>query len=207
MGCVPHLGNARETLVSSRVLRCAGGMGSGLSMGARREITKKYAREYASASKKVRGRLLDELVATTGWSRANARRQVAAAMIDRLVHHAEVLSLAGDSYRTRARRALLQQQATNNTTENNNQQGGQFSDDDKGSPGFPSNRRRAWCGFARADSPVHGRGWADDLGSAVGREGLHGVVRWQSHRGSARAPGLPTWCGSLCRVTVSFSAV
>jgi len=57
----------------------------------------------------------------------------AAAMIDRLVHHAEVLSLAGDSYRTRARRALLQQQATNNTTENNNQQGGQFSDDDKGS--------------------------------------------------------------------------
>ncbi|HZL80907.1 MAG TPA: hypothetical protein VFC06_03035, partial [Demequina sp.] len=47
--------------------------------GARREITKKYAREYASASKKVRGRLLDELVATTGWSRANARRQVAAA--------------------------------------------------------------------------------------------------------------------------------
>lgn len=48
-------------------------------MGARREITKKYAREYASASKKVRGRLLDELVATTGWSRANARRQVAAA--------------------------------------------------------------------------------------------------------------------------------
>ena len=133
MGCVPHLGNARETLVTSRVLRCAEGMGSGLSMGARREITKKYAREYASASKKVRGRLLDELVATTGWSRANARRQVAAAMIDRLVHHAEVLSLAGDSYRTRARRALLQQQATNNTTENNNQQGGQFSDDDKGS--------------------------------------------------------------------------
>ena len=48
-------------------------------MSARREITRKYAREYASASKKVRGRLLDELVATTGWSRANARRQVAAA--------------------------------------------------------------------------------------------------------------------------------
>ncbi len=28
-------------------------------------------------------------------------------MIDRLVHHAEVLTLAGDSYRTRARRELL----------------------------------------------------------------------------------------------------
>ncbi|WP_281166835.1 ATP-binding protein [Agromyces italicus] len=28
-------------------------------------------------------------------------------MIDRLVHHAEVLTLTGDSYRTRARRELL----------------------------------------------------------------------------------------------------
>ncbi|MFB9637715.1 ATP-binding protein [Streptomyces spiralis] len=32
---------------------------------------------------------------------------VAAAMIDRLVHHAEVLALTGDSYRTRRRRELL----------------------------------------------------------------------------------------------------
>lgn len=61
-----------------RALVCAGGMGS-LSMSAKREITKKYAREYAAASKKTRGRMLDELVATTGWSRANARRQVTAA--------------------------------------------------------------------------------------------------------------------------------
>lgn len=48
-------------------------------MATRREITKKYARGYAAASKKERGRMLDELVATTGWSRANARRQVCAA--------------------------------------------------------------------------------------------------------------------------------
>ncbi|MFI1104490.1 ATP-binding protein [Streptomyces melanogenes] len=32
---------------------------------------------------------------------------VAAAMIDRLVHHAEVLTLTGDSYHTRHRRELL----------------------------------------------------------------------------------------------------
>ncbi|MGA5069090.1 ATP-binding protein [Streptomyces exfoliatus] len=32
---------------------------------------------------------------------------MAAAMIDRLVHHAEVLTLTGDSYRTRQRRELL----------------------------------------------------------------------------------------------------
>ncbi len=48
-------------------------------MGARREITKKYARAYRRAGKKDKGRLLDELVAVTGWSRANARRAVATA--------------------------------------------------------------------------------------------------------------------------------
>lgn len=61
-----------------RALECAGGMGS-LSMSTKREITKKYAHQYASASKRARGQLLDELVATTGWSRANARRQVTVA--------------------------------------------------------------------------------------------------------------------------------
>ncbi|WP_179229193.1 hypothetical protein [Parenemella sanctibonifatiensis] len=39
-------------------------------MAARREITKKYARQYAGASKKVKGRMLDELCGATGWSRA-----------------------------------------------------------------------------------------------------------------------------------------
>ena len=48
-------------------------------MSARREITKKYAKEYRAVSKKARGVLLDELVAVTGWSRDNARRQVARA--------------------------------------------------------------------------------------------------------------------------------
>lgn len=35
---------------------------------------------------------------------------IAAAMIDRLVHHAEVLTLDGDSYRTRQRQDLLAKQ-------------------------------------------------------------------------------------------------
>jgi hypothetical protein len=48
-------------------------------MAARREITKKYAKEYAVAGKKDKGRMLDELVAVTGWSRANARRAITAA--------------------------------------------------------------------------------------------------------------------------------
>ena len=41
------------------------------------------------------------------WGEVFGDETVAAAMIDRLVHHAEVLTLAGDSYRTRARRELL----------------------------------------------------------------------------------------------------
>ena len=32
---------------------------------------------------------------------------VAAALIDRLVHHAEVIAIDGDSYRTKARRELV----------------------------------------------------------------------------------------------------
>jgi len=55
------------------------GMGSELSMSARVEITRKYAREYARCSKKDKGRLLDEAVAVTGWSRDNARRRLAMA--------------------------------------------------------------------------------------------------------------------------------
>ncbi len=54
-------------------------MGQRLSMATRKEITKKYAREYVSATRKEKGRLLDELVGVTGWSRANARRSIAVA--------------------------------------------------------------------------------------------------------------------------------
>ncbi len=50
-----------------RVLRSAGWMDR-LSMGAQREITKKYARAYQRAGKKDKGQLLDELVAVTGRS-------------------------------------------------------------------------------------------------------------------------------------------
>jgi len=48
-------------------------------MATRHEIMKKYVKEYERAAKKDRGRMLDELVAVTGWSRANARRAIAAA--------------------------------------------------------------------------------------------------------------------------------
>jgi DNA replication protein DnaC len=41
------------------------------------------------------------------WGETFSDNSVAATMIDRLVHHAEVLTLTGDSYRTLARRELL----------------------------------------------------------------------------------------------------
>ena len=45
-------------------------------MPSRAEITSKYARVYARASKKDRGRILDQVVEVTGWSRDNARRRL-----------------------------------------------------------------------------------------------------------------------------------
>ena len=54
-------------------------MGSGLSMTSRAEITTKYARGYARAGKGDKGRVLDQVVEVTGWSRDNARRRLAAA--------------------------------------------------------------------------------------------------------------------------------
>ncbi len=48
-------------------------------MASRAEITAKYAKAYAAASKKDKGRILDQVVAVTGWSRDNARRRLVAA--------------------------------------------------------------------------------------------------------------------------------
>ena len=58
-------------------------MGYELLLSARREITKKQARAYASVSKKGKGEVLARLVGEVGWSRANARRQLNAALTRR----------------------------------------------------------------------------------------------------------------------------
>ena len=54
-------------------------------MATRTEITAKYARAYRSSSRLERSRLLDEVVAVTGWSRDNARRRLAQAVRPRPV--------------------------------------------------------------------------------------------------------------------------
>src|SRR3990170_3872615 len=54
-------------------------MRSGLSMTSRAEVTTRYAKAYVKARKKDKGRVLDEVVSVTGWSRDNARRRLTAA--------------------------------------------------------------------------------------------------------------------------------
>ncbi|MGH3097041.1 MAG: DDE-type integrase/transposase/recombinase [Streptosporangiales bacterium] len=48
-------------------------------MGSRAEVTTRYAKAYVKASKKDKGRVLDQVVEVTGWSRDNARRRLVAA--------------------------------------------------------------------------------------------------------------------------------
>jgi len=45
-------------------------------MASRAEVTTKYAKAYGLASKKDKGRVLDQVVEVTGWSRDNARRRL-----------------------------------------------------------------------------------------------------------------------------------
>ena len=48
-------------------------------MASRAEITTRYAKAYARASKRDKGAILDQVVEVTGWSRDKARRRLAAA--------------------------------------------------------------------------------------------------------------------------------
>jgi hypothetical protein len=49
-------------------------------MASRVEITTRYAKAYRKAGKAEKGRVLDEVVSVTGWSRDNARRRLVAAV-------------------------------------------------------------------------------------------------------------------------------
>lgn len=74
-------------------------------MTSRAEVTTKYAKAYAKASKKDKGRVLDQVVEVTGWSRETACRWLTAAKA-RLSHKAflaEVLAAECDDREHRRR--------------------------------------------------------------------------------------------------------
>ena len=50
-------------------------------MRSRAEITTRYARAFKAADKRTKGRILDEVVSVTGWSRDNARRRLTSAAL------------------------------------------------------------------------------------------------------------------------------
>lgn len=50
-------------------------------MSSRAEIISKYARSYLKAAKLDKGRILDQVVEVTGWTRDNARRQLRRAAV------------------------------------------------------------------------------------------------------------------------------
>jgi hypothetical protein len=58
-------------------------MASGISMGARREVLAAVAKRYRTAGRVEKGRILDELTATTGWHRKHAVRALSAAGMNR----------------------------------------------------------------------------------------------------------------------------
>ncbi|MES2094576.1 MAG: DDE-type integrase/transposase/recombinase [Actinomycetota bacterium] len=77
-------------------------------MSARREITKKYAREYQRASKKERGALLDGLCQATGWSRDNARRAIRNASLRRGAASQQPRKTRGRKYSYAALKVLIE---------------------------------------------------------------------------------------------------
>jgi len=48
-------------------------------MTSRADVTSRYAKAYVKASKKDKGRVLDEVMSVTDWSRDNARRRLTGA--------------------------------------------------------------------------------------------------------------------------------
>jgi hypothetical protein len=57
----------------------------GLTMGQRQAVTKAIATRYRRAGRVDKGKILDELCATTGWHRSHARKALGQALRRKMV--------------------------------------------------------------------------------------------------------------------------
>jgi hypothetical protein len=79
-------------------------MASGISMGARREVLAAVAKRYRTAGRVEKGRILDELTATTGWHRKHAVRALSLARDRTEPPSNEEVTAATEPARSRRRR-------------------------------------------------------------------------------------------------------
>jgi len=79
-------------------------MASGISMGARREVLAAVATRYRAAGRVEKGRILDELTATTGWHRKHAVRALSVAGRDRPRPPLDEVAISPTEPATRRRR-------------------------------------------------------------------------------------------------------
>ncbi|MGV7219840.1 integrase catalytic domain-containing protein [Bradyrhizobium sp. UFLA05-112] len=79
-------------------------MASGISMGARREVLAAVAKRYRTAGRVEKGRILDELTATTGWHRKHAVRALSLARDPTRPPSKEEVTGATEPARSRRRR-------------------------------------------------------------------------------------------------------
>ena len=73
-------------------------------MQSRAEVTSRYAKAYVKASKSDKGRVLDEVVSVTGWSRDVACQRDGTTVLPRAWDHLEVLVSITEPFFWRQRR-------------------------------------------------------------------------------------------------------